>query len=88
MPKCDLHIKFDLKKNAIYLAAKCLIKSVHLYHGFKYLPFSDNYIDVVPGEVHETVLLGEDLAAVGKEIKFRSYLQVYDQEQLKVVFNE
>jgi hypothetical protein len=48
-PKCSLHVKFELKKNTIYMAAKCLIKSVHLHHGFKYLSFTDNYIDIVPG---------------------------------------
>jgi len=35
-----------------------------MYHSFKYLSFSDNYIDVIPGEVHETSLIGEDLKAL------------------------
>jgi hypothetical protein len=59
-----------------------------LYHAFKYLAFTDNYIDVVPGEIHETLLLGEDLTALKKDIKFRSYVQVYEQEELKVIYHE
>jgi len=63
-----------------------LIKSLHLYHEFKYLSFTDNYIDIIPGEIHSTILLGEDLQALQKEIKFKSYVQVYDTEALKVVY--
>jgi hypothetical protein len=57
LPRCPLHVKYFYEQNSIKLAAKCLLKNLHIYHTDKYLTLSDNYIDIVPGEIYTVQLL-------------------------------
>jgi len=52
----------------------------------KYLSLSDNYVDVIPGENCEIKLLVQELKFIKKGLKFRSYLQVYDKDELEIVY--
>jgi hypothetical protein len=57
LPRCPLHVKYFYEQNSIKLAAKCLLKNLHIYNTDKYLSLSDNYIDIVPGEIYTVQLL-------------------------------
>ena len=66
LPEAVLEIEYIFSNNSINLKTDKLIKNLHIYHQSKYVCFSDNYFDLLPGDfinvqVHEQEL--EELVA-------------------------